>query len=118
MQGVWKGVVAVGVDIFSHAGKKIGAVEGDVFKKTVKASKHFLQKPPAIAYDMASIRQAQKVGANRLLVIDSETNTKYRTSIKILLENGRKFDRGYSEQVYLVLKRWSKDNPLQMKLKV
>jgi hypothetical protein len=89
------------------AGRIIGKVEGDTFYKTI-ASNHYLKKPPAIAFDVSSLDDAENAGAKRVEVKDRETGLIYQTTIKHIRAKGFKFNRGYGEQVGLSMNGWSK----------
>lgn len=102
--------------IFTNGGRCIGKVEGNIFYKSIKQS-HFLQRPPAIAFDVDSLQQAENAGAEVVQVKDRDSGTTYKTSIKNIREKGRQFNRGYGEQIFLVLDGWIKTgNPVQIPL--
>lgn len=94
------------VPIRSEDGKVIGEVVGDTFRKSVVGSKHFLQNPPAIACDVYSLQEAQKVGAYWLVVRDAESGKTYTVSIGKLLLYGFKVERGFGSQKALLMKEW------------
>lgn len=87
--------------------KPIGQVTGDTFTKCVAASKHFLLKPRAIAYDLQSLLDAQRAGATLAAITDIETHNVYRTPIALVLDKGIRFNRGFGNQIYLDLIYWS-----------
>ena len=97
-------------------GKVVGQVENGVFSKTVEASKHFLQKPPAICFDLASLDTAQNLGATRVVVKDKETGKIYQSSISYIQFHGFTLNRGYGAQIALSLDRWMKHNDEQLVL--
>lgn len=97
----------VGIPVYS-GGHVVGNVVGNVFKKSVSSSKHFLQKPPAIAFGMDSLNAAKAAGAERVEVYDKDTRTTYKASMAHLLENGFSFNRGWGEQWALPLDGWVK----------
>ena len=86
----------------------VGRVEAGVFHKSVSGSKHFLQKPPGIAFDVSSLNDAGKAGAVHVEVYDKETRTTYRATLAHVLEHGRTFNRGYGEQIVLTFEGWTK----------
>lgn len=92
--------------IYLDSGKVIGQVKDGVFRKSISSKKHFLQKPPAIAFDVVSIKDAEMYGAETIDVLDKDTGKHYTTSIKKLWEFGFLFDRGSGEQVALRLPYW------------
>lgn len=89
-----------------YVGSKIaGKVQGDTFYKTVKPQ-HFLQRPPAIAFDVSVLDQATKAGAVKVVVTDSSTGTQYISTIEHIREAGFYFNRGYGDQVGLTFSGW------------
>jgi len=85
----------------------VGAVKGDTFFKSMRKN-HFLQKPPAIAFDIDSLNQAEQAGAIYIEVINRDSGTIYRTTIEHIYEHGKRFNRGHGDQVFLVLDGWIK----------
>lgn len=96
-----------GEPIYSGA-RVVGHVKAGIFHKVVSGSKHFLQKPPGIAFDVSSLKAAQAAGAVHVEVYDRETRTTYRASIAHVLENGFSFNRGWGEQIALPFEGWIK----------
>ncbi len=86
------------------------------FTKTVKASRHFLRRPPAIALDKKALDWAEREGVSVVCVTDTETQTTYRATLALLREKGFSLDRGFGKQVALPLSRWSKEDPAQPSL--
>jgi len=89
-------------------GRVVGHVRGNVFYKNIRGSKHLLKKPPAIACDVASLAQAEQYGAVWVDVCDTETRIHYRASLAHIRQKGKQFNRGYGEQIYLLLEGWMK----------
>ena len=87
--------------------KVVGKVLGDEFIKEVHSTKHFLQKPRAIAFDEDSLVQAQKHGATKVKVIDLDTGIVYRVTIELIYQKGFYFNRGWGNQIGLTLDLWS-----------
>ena len=83
--------------------KPVGEVFGDEFFKKLHSSIHFLKVPPAIAFDIATIPQAQKLGATRVKIYDQDTDLVYRASIELIITKGFEFNRGYGDQIGLEL---------------
>ena len=102
--------------IFGGNGKVVGVIIDDTFHKRVYASKHFLRKPPAIAFDKSSIEEAIKKGANKIMVHDKESKKRYRTSMSDFNEGSFEFDRGFGKQIGLSIDKWSVLDPNQIKL--
>jgi len=100
-------------------GRVIGKVQGQVFYKRIRGSKHILRVPPAIAVDTEALRAAEHLGAREVLVEDTENGTLYRASIAMFWEHGFEFNRGFGDQVGLPLHRWKvqrKGEPVQQAL--
>lgn len=97
------------MDRVTVKGKQVGYVIGDIFRKRVKASKHFLRKPPAIAFDKASIDIAKEYGATKIRVLDIEDDVIYSATMWDLENNGFDIDRGYGKQVAMLKSKWNTD---------
>jgi hypothetical protein len=87
-------------------GKAIGEVRGNVFTKRIYASRHFLRRPPAIAFDIDSLHAAQRAGAVFVQVLDGDSNRTYIQRIETILEKGLAVNRGFGKQIALPLKLW------------
>jgi len=85
----------------------VGQVIGNVFVKKVSANKHFLRYPPAIAFDISSLNQAKKAGANIVKVIDRDSGREYKTSINKIMKDGFDLNYGYGDQKALLLVEWN-----------
>lgn len=99
--------------------KPVGHVDGDTFYKNVKGSQHFLFRPPAISFDVSTIKDAEDAGANTVCIYDSETDTYYYVDISIIWQHGFTIDRGHGEQIALINKWWrlsAEPNPEQLEL--
>jgi hypothetical protein len=96
------------IPVHAENGRVVGKVEGDTFYKSVKGSKHFLRVPPAIAFDVISLDDAEEAGAEKVVVTDQETGTVYKSTIQHIREHGEKFNRGFGDQIFLVLEGWVK----------
>ncbi len=98
-------------------GQVVGRVYGDVFRKSVRASVHFLRRPRAIAFDISTLHDALDAGAVRVEVLDKESGRVYVAEIETILRDGTRFNRGYGGQIYLLLDRWrSPHDPRQLSL--
>jgi len=86
----------------------VGYVKAGVFYKSVSGSKHFIQKPPKIAFDISTLKDAEKAGAVRVEVYDRETQTTYKATIAHIWECGGYENRGYGEQWALNMDGWIK----------
>jgi hypothetical protein len=89
-------------------GRVIGQVRRDTFYKSI-ASNHYLRKPPAIAFSVESLNQAEKAGALHVEVKDRDTGTIYRATITNIREKGFSVNRaGFEPQIALSLEAWTK----------
>jgi len=87
-------------------GRTVGEVIGDTFRKHVQGSRHMLQKPRAWAGDGAVLRQAEALGARIVEVHDLEDGTVYSAPLERFWQRGIRVNRGYGEQVALLLSDW------------
>lgn len=89
-------------------GHVIGQVRNGTFFKSI-APNHYLRVPPAIAFSIESLQQAERAGAVRLEVKDRVTGTIYRATIAHLWEKGFPVNRaGFEPQIALSLDGWIK----------
>jgi hypothetical protein len=91
-------------------GRPVGSVKDGVFHKTIKPN-HYLRKPPAIAFDVQSLKDAEQAGAQWVHVRDAETGVKYKASIAHIWRVGFRFNRGYGDQIALPLEAWILQKP-------
>ena len=82
-------------------------MENDTFFKTIRKN-HILRKPPAIALDLQSLRDAEAAGATHVEIDIREDGTIYRAPISGIWAKGFEFDRGWGSQQGLVLNGWVK----------
>lgn len=87
-------------------GRPVGFVRGEIFYKSIQGSRHLLRRPPAIAFDVASLNAAEDAGASEALITDLETGCQYRASIAHVRRAGFEFDRGFGRQIALPLAGW------------
>jgi hypothetical protein len=101
-----------------YVGKKIiGNVKGDTFYKRISSFRHFLRKPPAIAFDVQTLLDAEQVGAVNVEVNDYETGDIYRSTIEQIRREGFEMDRGYGHQIALPISIWQRyGRPVQLGL--
>ena len=96
--------------VFIQSGKAVGTVIGKKFIKKLDSRKHFLKVPPAIAFDVSSIKKAERYGATILSVFDTYKKVFYTAQIKSLQENGININRGFGSQIALPLQFWKKES--------
>ena len=87
--------------------KVVGKVKGGTFKKRLTASKHFLKKPPSIAFDITSLLQAKYAGAEAIEIDELETGSIYFTTMNKVFNKGIRLNRGYGNQLALILDEWT-----------
>jgi hypothetical protein len=101
---------SLSIAIRSATGRAIAHVEpieGSLtLTKEVRATKHFLRQPPAIAFDAAAIGQAKALGAVSIVVVDSETGRRYSSSMDQFQSLAIDIDRGHGRQLALPLPFW------------
>ena len=88
--------------------KVVGKIKGGTFKKRLTASKHFLRKPPSIAFDVTSLLQAKYAGAEAIEIDELETGSIYFTTMNKVFKKGIRLNRGYGNQIALTLENWLK----------
>lgn len=101
---------------YNKRGQVIGSDNGIVLRKRASASRHFLQKPPAIAWDVEVIEKAKTRGTTTLEVEDMDSGQVYYCQLNTIYTHGFRFDRGHGRQIGLTLKYWQHRNPLQSSL--
>jgi hypothetical protein len=77
----------------------------------VEGSRHFLRRPAAITNDLEALAEAERLGADRVRIVDSETGTEYTAIIAVIRDYGFIVDRGYGQQIALLLSYWVKTAP-------
>lgn len=92
-------------------GKVVAVLDGDVLRKTVAASLHFLRKPPSIAFDCSILDAARQAGVRRIEVLDRETDRTYTASLGDFERWGVSVNRGFGAQRALPLERWQVRRP-------
>ena len=96
--------------------KVVGEVVDNVFIKNLDSNKHFLKKPPAIAFDVSSINNAMIEGASYVKINDKSSDNSYTATIKDILNKGFKFNRGFGNQIALPIHMWNIKNTSQKEL--
>ena len=94
-----------GIPIYRGDGHVIGHVEGDTFYKTISRN-HYLKRPPAIAFDVGSLEQANEAGAIDVRVIDRDSTAIYKATIQQIFGRGQYFNRGCGHQIFMVMDDW------------
>ena len=98
--------------IYSKYRKRpVGDCIGDEFVKRIGAS-GFLKQPPALCFEVYTLKQAEDAGARWVRVIDKDTGTEYRVSLAKLWRESFELDRGFGKQRGLLLAEWDVVEPL------
>ena len=98
------------VKIWDSRGYVVAGVRPDgTLQKDVSGSRHFLKKPPAIAFDALVLDRAEAEGATVAEVTDVENGSIYTASVATIRRDGFKIDRGYGAQIGLLLREWRRD---------
>lgn len=104
-------------EIFGNPIMVRGRISGFYMERTreyyrrVEGSRHFLRKPPAITNDIDALNEAERLGADRCRIVDSETSIEYTCIIAVIREYGTLIDRGYGQQIALPFAYWVKTAP-------
>jgi len=89
-------------------GKMVGTFRPpDLCQKTVRRSKHLLQKMGAWALDIDFLDQAERMGARMVRLDDSESGEQYSAAIALVRSHGIPIDYKYGRQLALKLTYWS-----------
>lgn len=76
------------------------------YYRKIQGSRHFLRKPAAITNDVTALAEAERLGADRVRIVDSETGIEYTCIIAVIRDYGTLIDRGWGEQVALPFGYW------------
>lgn len=76
------------------------------YYRRINGSKHLLKKPIAITNDVEALMKAEALGADRVRIVDSETDIEYSATIQLIHEYGVAMNRGFGDQLYLLLGYW------------
>ncbi len=76
------------------------------YYRKIIGSKHLLKKPLAITNDVEALLKAESLGADRVRIVDSETGIEYSAPVQLIHEYGVRLNRGYGDQLYLMLGYW------------
>ena len=94
-------------------GHIVAEVVGGVLRKRIQASRHFLRQPPAIAFDLCVLAEAERLGASQVEVLDRESGCIYAAPLWAFERWGLRLDRGFGRQAALRLERWAVSGPGQ-----
>ena len=99
--------------IFAN-GRRIGKVSGDTFYKTLKPS-GFMTNPPAICFDVLSLKDAERYGATQVEVKALESGALYSAPISLIWAQGTRRNFVLVEQIFLPLSIWDYKAPRKPK---
>lgn len=86
---------------------KVGYVRQGVFCKVIRGSRHLLTEPVAIGYSVASLEQAERLGASKLEVLDAETGVFYRADLVQFRKHAFPVQRGrFEAQLAMRVEHW------------
>jgi len=95
-----------------YVGSRVaGHVTGEVLRKAVNGSKHFLRKPPAIAFNVDVLSAAEHLGAKRIVVTDLDTKHEYACTVETFRAHAIKIER-WDGQLALTMAYWGVDGKL------
>lgn len=98
-------------------GRVVGNVAGDVFRKQIRGSAHMLRSPRAIAFDVSTLHDAERAGARRVEVTDTDSGRVYRAALSTVWARGWAFNRGHGDQWGVPIGVFNKDDaPAQLSL--
>jgi hypothetical protein len=106
--------VEMGVPIYlgnTVIGEVVEMPKGRLFRKTLHGSKHILKRPPAIAFDLDTLRQVELAGGTAIEVKDVETDIVYYATLTTVWTKGFALNRGFGDQQALLLSHWDKQAP-------
>jgi hypothetical protein len=88
------------------------------FHKSIKGRLHMLRRPPAIAFDVSTLRDAEAAGATAVAVTDSESGRVYAAPLSLIWARGFRVNRGHGEQLALILSDFNRpvERPEQLSL--
>jgi hypothetical protein len=93
----------------SEKGKVVATFSNGTVYKRVSGKEHQLQSPPAWTYDIVVLEQADKFGADLLVIDDNDNDFRYSISVESFRRNGFLLDRGHGLQMACTIHRWRVD---------
>jgi hypothetical protein len=90
-------------------GRVVGQVIDGTLVKTVDSRRHQLKKPPAWACDISVLKQAENLGATKIILQDIHSEINWNANLSAFWGKGSfRLNRGYGEQRCLPLPLWTK----------
>lgn len=93
--------------ISARTGKVEGLVIGRKFYKFMRRDGQFLHTPPAIAFDICTLRLIARTKAEAIVVVDPETDNVYEATMDKMRSAGFMLDRGMGPQWAMKLTDWT-----------
>ena len=88
-------------------GVVVAQVVNGILTAKRQESKHKLRRPEGWAFDRSVIEQAREAGAERIPIMCGDTGNTYRTKFSDFIENAYPMNRGFNNQLVLVMKHWN-----------
>jgi len=96
-----------------EGGRPVGAVRikapGKPFCKTVVSTIHRLRRPVAYAVGVESLTNAEALGSKLVILYERDTRDTYSAPIATIKERGFRMNRGFGDQLVLVLGEWNRN---------
>ena len=92
-----------------HGGRLIGTIRRGELQQTRRPDA-FLRW--GIAFDLAVLAEAERAGADRVRVRNSETGEIYTASIAAIRKLGKPINHGYGQQIALAYGHWNCNEPV------
>jgi hypothetical protein len=86
--------------------RPVGVVVGDEFRKSIKSETGYLREPPAICFDVQSLRDAEQAGARFVVITNKDDGRVHRASIAKIWRDGFSVNRGFGQQIGLSLSNY------------
>lgn len=96
------------------SGRCVGKVENNVFKKSIKGSRHILHTPRAIALSVESLRKAEQLNAGGIEIYDLESGQIYSCTLDSFKRHSFPLQRGgFEPQLALPIGKFNVTAPLE-----
>jgi len=97
--------------VHSAGGDVVGWVVGKTFHKRLLERVHKLRSPSAWCFDVASLDEAEELGATEVELTAWDTGRTYWAAIATIRAQSFPVDRGFGEQVGLAERYWRVTTP-------
>lgn len=90
-----------------------GTIDGDTYRKRISGSKHIMNNPRGIFFDVDILQDLESQGVQRIEVTDTESSTVYTADLSLVFEKGiHKHYAGCTEQLGLAIREFETVSPL------